>query len=430
MLRVALDGQWVARIEHRSKGNAGDVTLSYEPEVDRDLTPALPVQAKPHRGVPVLAFLSGLLPDDATVRQNWARRLGVVDHPVDLLAHMGLECAGAVQFVSDGNEELLEAQCARHEPLTEAQIGRRLRDLRTGRESSWTVRDEHWSLGGAQAKFALARIGDQWCEATGAAATTHIFKPGILTMTHQAAVEFATMTASRMLGLPTAKVDIGLFDGEPTLMVERFDRRAHPGEVGSGDAIQRLHQVDLCQAAGVMPDAKYEAQSGLTARSLANLLRASSTGPEPDVHRFSDALIFNYLAECPDGHAKNHALLLTKKQIRLAPFYDLATGAPYDRAIAENSSAFAIGGVRRFGEAYPKHWAAHAKEFGLDPDERVGRVRELARVIPDAFRDAFHDPRIAEVEPDLGAWLWLRMSSGPGRIGERCAAVLERLERG
>lgn len=224
-LRLALNGRFVATVVRRGSGDRADtVTVTYDSDADLALTPALPVQIKPHSGTSVLAFLAGLLPDAEAVRLHWANQFGVADHPVELLAHMGLDCAGAVQFVPEGEEHLLKAGNSEYIPLSDAQIGERLRTLRTpeGR-SSWTVHDEHWSLGGAQAKFALARIDGQWCEATGAAPTTHIFKPGIGAMKHQAAVEFATMRASRALGLATASVDVRVFDAEPTLVVERFD---------------------------------------------------------------------------------------------------------------------------------------------------------------------------------------------------------------
>lgn len=263
-LRVALSGRFVATVVRRGRGDRTDtVTLTYDSDANLALTPALPVQVKPHTGTPVLAFLAGLLPDAEAVRLRWANQFGVPDHPVDLLAHMGRECAGAVQFVPEGDEHLLEAGHGEYVPLSDARIGERLRTLRTPEgQPSWTVRDEHWSLGGAQAKFALARIAGQWCEASGAAPTTHIFKPGIGAMKHQAAVEFATMRASRALGLPTASVNVQVFDAEPTLVVERFDRRPLGGASSDG-AIRRIHQVDLCQAAGVRPDRKYERTSTL-----------------------------------------------------------------------------------------------------------------------------------------------------------------------
>ncbi len=177
--------------------------------------------------------------------------------------------------------------------------------------------------------------------------------------------------------------------------------------------------MDLCQAAGVPPSLKYEARGGPSAESLARLLRRVSTDPEVDIRRFSDGLLFNYLSGSPDGHAKNFSLLLVGTQVRLAPLYDLATGLPYDARDAARQSAFAIGGVRNFGESYPKHWRAHARALGLDEDERVERVRHLARELPDAFRSALLD----DVKGDVGARLWARLEK---RLVPACRRVESR----
>lgn len=52
---------------------------------------------------------------------------------------------------------------------------------------------EHWPLGGQQAKFILRWSDDQWVEATGSEATTHIFKPGIFALRSQALIEHLSL---------------------------------------------------------------------------------------------------------------------------------------------------------------------------------------------------------------------------------------------
>lgn len=392
-LTVALHGRAVATVSRGPGERRDDVALAYRTDARWPLCPTLPVRQRPHRGTAVLAFLAGLLPDVADVRGRWARDFGVPDHPVDLLAHLGRDCAGAVQFVRAGEEHLLDAAEGNYVGVSDSDIETRLRNLRDGSTaSSWTLPQESWSLGGAQAKFALAFIEGSWHEATGSAPTTHIFKPGIGRMSHQAVVEFATMRASRALGLTTARVDVRRFGSEPTLVVQRFDRWRPRAVATEALPWTRVHQVDMCQALGIMPENKYAANGGPTARSMADLLRRTSSDPDADVIRLSDALLFNLLAECPDGHGKNLALLSSGAQVRLAPLYDLATGAPYDTAGGGTKAAVAVGGVRDFGEAYPKTFARHADEMGLDADERLRRVVDLVENLPDAFRDAFHDP--------------------------------------
>ncbi len=138
---------------------------------------------------------------------------------------------------------------------SQREIEERLRALRDD-SASWSLPDEHWSLPGQQEKFALVRRNDRWFSATGSAATTHIIKPGIGRMHHQALVEYATMRAAGQVGLDIAHVDFTHFGNEPAIVVERFGRVEVDGEV------VRVHQEDFCQAAGRMPNCKYETHDG------------------------------------------------------------------------------------------------------------------------------------------------------------------------
>lgn len=105
---------------------------------------------------------------------------------------------------------------------------------------------EHWSLGGQQKKFALARIGGRWNEAHGAAPITHIIKPGIRHLQNQALVEHVTMSAAAALGLDIAASMFVRFEDEWAVAVERFDRYAiDGGEIG------RLHQEDCIRKTSV-----------------------------------------------------------------------------------------------------------------------------------------------------------------------------------
>lgn len=417
-LEVLLRGKHVGTIQ---RNRAGRMSFTYAPSY-RDalaLSPALPVSDRRFKDEEIGSFMDGLLPDNTDVRLRWARQFQVTDHPFDLLSHMGRDCAGAVQFAPPDKIEQVLAGEGEYLPLSDVEIGERLRQLRTSRAGeTWTMPREHWSLAGAQSKFSLALHDGRWCEAHGTFATTHIIKPGVSTMRYQATVEFATMRVASRLGLPTARVELVDFDGERALVVTRFDRlRADTG------GYRRLHQVDMCQATGTRPTQKYEFSGGPTAAQLAKLIERQSTDPQVDIRRFSDALLFNYLSGSPDGHAKNFGFLYAGRQVRLAPLYDLASGLPYDNAGAAPYSAFSIGGVRNFGEAYPKHWLRHARDMGLDPDERMDRMRYLA----EALHDSFHAVLTEAVQADEGARLWRRFNEHPGRLGRHLRQMLKRL---
>ena len=101
----------------------------------------------------------------------------------------------------------------------------------------------------------------------GSSPTTHIFKNGVIGFKLEALNEFVCMKSAQRTGIATANVEYRMFEDEPALIVERYDRV----KVEDG-TIRRLHQEDLCQALGVMPAQKYTADGGPTTRDIQELL--------------------------------------------------------------------------------------------------------------------------------------------------------------
>lgn len=67
------------------------------------LSLSMPVAAAEHPPSRIRPYLAGLLPDSEEVRSRWATRFEVsAQNPFALLEHMGLDCAGAVQFIPQG----------------------------------------------------------------------------------------------------------------------------------------------------------------------------------------------------------------------------------------------------------------------------------------------------------------------------------------
>ncbi|AXE38868.1 type II toxin-antitoxin system HipA family toxin [Acidipropionibacterium virtanenii] len=325
------------------------------------------------------AFLDHLLPDNPDTRQLWARHFQVPPDTFDLLAVMGEETAGALQFLPAGATDRRDA---RYEPVSDAKIGRRLRELRTD-QAGWTLPDERWSLAGAQAKFTLAELDGRWHRPVGSAASTHILKPGIFRLHHQGLVEHVTMRAARLLGMTTAGTRWCEFDGEPALVITRFDRRGT-------DPVHRIHQVDMCQALGRGP--KYETDGGPGAADVAGVLRSVSSDPQTDLYRFADALMFALLTESPDAHAKNYALLLTETAARLAPLYDMATALPYEHSGLDLSVAMTVGGQRHRPRVLPRHLITMAeRDLGIDAARVLDRYRTMAGRLPGAFEAALDE---------------------------------------
>lgn len=380
LLRGRVIGDW-------TRNRLGQYSFTYRQDYRSTgripLSPALPISDTRYGHQALAAYVEGLLPESATVRAAWAAELQTSDTAFDLLAAMGRDCVGAVQFtVEDALDELTE-RSADYRRVTSKEIGIRLAGLRAA-GATWTLPEEHWSLPGAQEKFTLARLGKRWHEPRGAAASTHIVKPGVARLMHQAVLEYATMQVAGHLGLTVAATELADFAGETAIIITRFDRF-----LDDAPAVHRLHQVDFCQAMGRMPANKYEERNGPRTAELAAMLRRESARPEDDVRRFSDAVLFNYIVGAPDAHAKNFALLYPPRGgPRMAPLYDLSSALAYQpRAAGYDLSAVAmsIGGRRKFGQVLKKNFERHAEEMKLDRTERLHRVAEMATEAPHAF---------------------------------------------
>lgn len=200
---------------------------------------------------------------------------------------------------------------------------------------------------------------------------------------YQALNEHICLSALRRLGIPAAHTEYREFDGEPAVVVERFDRVSVDGMV------QRRHAEDLCQALG--NQTTYEHQGGPTARQILSLL--GNHAGERARRRFVDALIATYLLGSPDGHARNYSVLLKGRRVVLAPLYDVASSLPYDvdgdGIMNLRKVAISLGGERQFGMVGRDQWRRFFTTNGLDQDWGLERVRFFAEHLPDTLVDVF-----------------------------------------
>ena len=339
----------------------------------------------------VTNFLWGLLPDNDTVIERWSAHYAVLaTSPFFLLGTpVGEDCAGAVRFCAPGDEERLLGRGGEVEWLTDNAIAERLRGLRDDQTSWLGPRfTGEFSLAGAQPKTALANVDGRWGEPRGDLPTTHIFKPGSALEDHDL-VEHICLTAARRAGLPTARSSFRLFGDQTALVVERYDRARTPG------GVVRIHQEDLCQALGLSPERKYQSVGGPSpAQAVALMRRHIDPGAaETAAATFVDALAWNWIIAGTDAHAKNYSFLLAGANVRLAPFYDVASFLPYSANERELRMSMRLGGTY---EMWPSHnfWPRAAAELGLDPELVVMRVRALADEAPAAFDEAVADPAV------------------------------------
>ncbi|MFC7620282.1 type II toxin-antitoxin system HipA family toxin [Microlunatus sp. GCM10028923] len=382
-LAVLLSGEVIGHLNRTSVDQ--DPTFTYTRDYVRSgevaLSVQLPIQPGVHPAKKVQPYLFGLLPENDPARAAWSDQLGVdADDAFGILAVMGRDCPGAVQFSREEDLDDLRSRGHEFEPVSDLQIASRIRDLATS-ESSWTMPGEHWSLGGQQEKFALAQVDGAWHTAHGSAPTTHIVKPGIRQFRYQALVEHVTMSAASALGVNVAESDFVRFDDQWAIVVERFDR------AWSGGQVIRIHQEDFAQACGRMPARKYESRGGPRLADLIRVLTRESTDLSDDRLALADFLIINLVAGAPDGHAKNISLLRGRGFTGVAPLYDLATGLAYDARKVERTVALSIGGERTASQIGRRQWEKAAVTLGLDANLLIGRVAALAADFPPTFEE-------------------------------------------
>ncbi len=385
-LAVLLDGTYVADVEHT---RAGALQLRYRDTVTTPLSLSLPRTVATHTGARVERFLRALLPDAPGALRAVADQTGAdVADPLSLLAVVGADCPGAVQLCLPDQVEATSARPGTLAVCTDAQIEMRLAALEMNDDPSWLMPGEHWSLGGTQAKFALRRQGGRWYTAHGAEPTTHIVKPGVRGLAHQALVEHISMRAAAHLGLAVAHTEMVSFLTEDAVVVTRFDRATDPD-----GTVRRLHQEDACQALGVWQ--KYEEHGGPSAADIIGLLRDSSrtaAQAQANVGRFTDALIVNTVLGAPDAHARNYAVLLAGDDVRLAPLFDVASGLAYDRTSGSPLvGSMSIGGTVELGAIDSAAWRRFADQTEQDATLVLGRVRTLAEVVPAAVERALDE---------------------------------------
>lgn len=383
------------------RGASGQVEFLYDPDYrsDTETTPlsvSMPKAQAGHGPDQVMPWLSNLLPDAVEVRERWAAKFGERrSGPFTLLRHMGQDAPGSVQVVPEG---IAPESAGSLTPISDARIAERVQGILADPDH-WVDDDEdesRFSLGGNQGKFALSRIGEGWFEPNGRAASTHIVKPGMVIasgVTNAAvqAVEFATMRAARLVGIPAAVVEIRDFAGINAFVVTRYDR-----QVQADGGVLRIHQEDFGQALSVLPARKYEEDGGPTMADMARLVRESVSPAylDHDQRMLARLFAFNLLTAGVDAHAKNHSLLLSGRGVRLAPAYDLISAHgiwdPY-RVRYKSSAAVKYGKSRRFRNITGRDIARTADVLGVDREDFVELVHGLARALPESFEVALSE---------------------------------------
>src|SRR5215813_12183700 len=201
-----------------------------------------------------LPWAANLLPESEQLR-TLGQLLGMARSDViGLLSAIGGDTAGALSFGQPGRTASVQWRPV----ATPDELEAILDDLPN---KPFLVGEEgvSMSLAGAQSKLAVAvDEGGRICIPMNGSPSTHILKPDSPRLPGGVQNEAFCLTLARRMKIPTPEVITGAAGKRVFLLAERYDR------TDVGGRWRRLHQEDYCQALGIPPSAKYEAnQTGI-----------------------------------------------------------------------------------------------------------------------------------------------------------------------
>ena len=397
-LRVYLNNRRVGTL---SRARSGAVEFSYDADWmawDHALpvSLSLPLRETPYRGEPVSAVFENLLPDSDKLRRLVAEKVGArgVD-AYSLLAKIGHDCVGALQFVAGDEDAPDTTGEIEGEAVDAAEIEKILNGL--SQAPLGLTRDDGFriSVAGAQEKTALLWHKGQWIKPHGTTPTTHLIKtqigklPDGIDLSDSVENEYYCLKLTAAFGLPVNTATIETFGETKALVIERFDRRWT-----KDGRLLRLPQEDCCQALSVPPTLKYQNEGGPGMSDVLGLLNGSDT-PIADQDIFLKAQLVFWLMGATDAHAKNFSLFLSPGgSYRMTPLYDIVTaqGALDARQIERKQMrmAMSVGDSRhyRFDQIHGRHFVQTALRAGLSRKRATDIIEEIAARAPDALEEA------------------------------------------
>lgn len=420
-LRVLLNNRLVGYL---TKAPSGAIAFRYDTdwlawEHALPVSLSLPLREEAYRGEAVAAVFDNLLPDADALRRRVAEKVGAGGTDAySLLAAIGHDCVGALQFVAE-DEAAGDAAAIEGEPVDDVAIGKILQGL--AQAPLGLDQDDPFriSVAGAQEKTALLRHEGRWLKPHGTTPTTHILKtqmghrPNGLDLSHSVENEYYCLKFAAACGLPVNEASIEVFGNTKALVVRRFDRRwTRDGR------LLRVPQEDCCQALSVPPTRKYQSDGGPGVVDVLGVLKGSDV-PAADQKQVLKAQILFWLLGATDGHAKNFSVFLGPGgTYRLTPLYDVLTAEPslVARQIEPKHMklAMAVGTNNhyRVDEIVGRHFRQTGEAAGLPEklvEEAIDEMAEAARTalttvesdLPPDFPAFIHDAVTAAVTARL-----------------------------
>jgi serine/threonine-protein kinase HipA len=394
-LNVFLNGRLVGRLK---KESSGAIEFLYDKdwlasEHNLPISVSLPLREDRYIGNAVTVVFDNLLPDNEMIRRHLAERVGAGGSDAySLLAAVGRDCVGALQFLPD-NISPGPTGVVNGQPLTDTEIVSVLNNLSRAPLGVTENDDFRISLAGMQEKTALLLWKGVWNRPIGSTATTHILKPqiGVLSnridLSQSVENEHFCMSFLSALGLPTARTEIHDFVDKRVLVVGRFDRSWSEGN----NKLLRLPQEDCCQALSIPSSKKYESEGGPGIKQILEFLNGSDI-PEHDQKLFLQTQVAFWLLGATDGHAKNFSITLgIGGRFHLTPLYDVMSAQPNVDAkqITKNKMkmAMAVGSNRHYvvDSIVPRHFIQSAELAGLPAKTTSNWIDEVMEKTPTAL---------------------------------------------
>ena len=243
-LSVYLNARLVGRLRRES---SGAIDFQYDAEWlawDNAIpvSISLPLREDRYIGEPVLAVFENLLPDNDDIRRRIAERsqAGGAD-AYSLLAAIGRDCVGALQFLPNG-ESPGKAGAIEARTVDDKEIAAIISDLARNPLGIGPDQEFRISLAGAQEKTALLYWKDKWYVPHGTTATTHILKPQIgklpngIDLTHSVENEHLCLALVAALGLPN-----------------RYRRQTRAGDCALRSDLDKRRTPSAPSARGLLP---------------------------------------------------------------------------------------------------------------------------------------------------------------------------------
>ena len=316
-----------------------------------------------------LPWAANLLPENEQLR-TLGQLLGMSRSDViGLLSAIGGDTAGALSIGQPGRTSSVQWRPV----ATPDELEAILDDLPN---KPFLVGEEgvSMSLAGAQSKLAVAvDESGRICIPMNGSPSTHILKPDSPRLPGGVQNEAFCLTLARRLKIPAPRVATGRAGKRTFLLVKRYDRTDVDGRW------RRLHQEDYCQALGLPPSAKYEAnQTGIRGPTLKNMFDLTRRHlPATEIIRLLDLIVLNVLCCNTDAHAKNYSIMIRGNGASLAPIYDIMCGEVWGNVT--KNLAQAVAGKSRGNDLNGRDWQRFARECGLNPRQVLDLVGTLAK---------------------------------------------------